>query len=205
VGYDGDPVVDSARTPPEIRASWTRRVLRMIDALPKRDVVECRSRIRADSLSRLENAAPLEWLPAEIHAQVIEVLRNHVGPERYRQLYTDMTLDGLNRPLFGPLARAAVSMFGRSAVGLERVFPRGWGLVARGCGRIHMTSSAKGRAEMLLEDLPPGLSRTDTYALGFAGAFDACGIFAGSTERSCVVDTSELGEGRVRYRLAWDE
>ena len=176
----------------------------IVDALPAAERAHVRARIGASTFARLDNAAPLEWLPAEIHAEVIEALRERVGPQRYRELYADMTLDGLNRPLFGPLARAAVGMFGRSAVGLERVFPRGWGLIARGCGRIRMLSAGRGRAVMLLESMPSIFSRTDTYALGFAGAFDACGVFAGSVG-TCRVDVSELNEGRVRYELAWDE
>jgi hypothetical protein len=188
---------------PEIRASWTRRVLRAAEDLPEGIGPAVRARIPAALLTRLEQAGPLAWLPGEVHANVIQGVHDEIGDERYADMVRATTLDGLNRPLFGPLARGAVGLFGRSAAGLERMFPRGWGLVSRGCGRLEMKEGKKGHAVMQLVEVPPVLRRL-AYALGFKGAFDACSDFVGSNGR-CAMDARGLEEGRVTYALDWTE
>jgi len=195
-------VTDTAPEP-EIRASWTRRVLRAADELPEGIGPEIRRRVPPAILSRLEQAGPLAWLPGEVHATVIQSVHDSIGDARYAEMVRAMTLDGLNRPLFGPLARGAVGLFGRSAAGLERMFPRGWGLVSRGCGKIEMTESRRGHAVMDLVGVPVVLRRM-AYALGFKGAFDACSDFAGTGGRS-EMDAAGLADGRVRYVLHWEE
>ncbi len=189
---------------PEIRASWTRRVLRHAEATDVATRAALREKLAPRTLARLENAGPLEWLPVEIHAELIHVVWDLMGKERYIALYSGMTYESLNRPLFGPLAKGAMSLFGRSAAGLERMFPRAWGLVSRGCGRLRLTSSRKGYAEMVLDGIPPILARTETYAMGFMGALDACANFAG-TVGTTDPDLSELPAGRVTFRISWQE
>lgn len=188
---------------PEIRASWTKRLLRHVETWPDDLGGRVRARVPGPVLVRLEGSGPLAWLPSEIHASVIAAVHDEIGSERYVALYREMTLDGLNRPLFGPLARGAVGLFGRSAVGLERMFPRAWGLVSRGCGRMEMVESKRGHAVMQLDGVPEIL-RLVPYALGFQGAFDACRDFV-RTAGTSVLDSSGLAEGRVRYVLDWEE
>jgi hypothetical protein len=189
---------------PEIRANWSRMVLDYYTrALPPdvRDAVL--AKLRAGPIARIAAAGPLEWLPAEHHVALVEAPFERVGRVAYRAMWRDMTAESLDRPIFRSLVQGTLALFRRSPAQLFRVVPQGWGLVARDTGEMVVEADGKQpRVEFVWRRMAPVLRSTDVFATAFAGSLDAVTSVAAS-RGSVDMDTREIANGVVRYRIAW--
>jgi hypothetical protein len=162
-------------TAPEIRANWTRILL---DHYERRLPAEARAAVDAalapERRARLERAGPLEWLPADVHMTILPAPLAVLGREAYRSFWRRLMIESYDLPLFRSFVQGAVSVFGTLPAQIFRVVPRGFGLIARGCGEFRVQVAANQRVVALTWDgVPEPLRRDDAFAVAWAGTLES--------------------------------
>jgi hypothetical protein len=179
---------------PAIRARWTRQVLHEARALPEKERIL--AAVDPDLLGKIEQSSALGWLPVELHVGLVRSIYEQLGPPGFVALYRRVALENLRSPLLRALAMGA-RMLGRNA--LMDVLPRGWSIVVRNCGRVHVSRDARrGITHVELLDVPAPIRDDPSFRLGIAGVLAACMDFGGYVGR---VHPEPMVDDVIRYRL----
>jgi hypothetical protein len=92
-----------------------------------------------------------------------------------------------------------VRLAGRRA--LFRGFPRGWGMIMRGCGDVDVTrGETKNASDVSFTDVPLAIARDEAYGESVASVLEAL-MERGGFPGTVTLDASAAAQGRLRYRL----
>jgi hypothetical protein len=179
---------------PAVRARWTRGILRETRALPRAQQIL--DRLEPADVQRIEQAASYDWLPIEVDLRLSRSIHETLGSSGFVALVRRAALENLRSPLLRALAMGG-RMLGRNA--LMVVLPKGWQIVVRNCGRVHVARDVRRQfTQVELMGVPPPIRDQMAFRLGIAGALAACMDFGGYVGR---VHPEPMVDETIRYRL----
>ena len=188
---------------PMIRVNWTRMTLDFWkQRLPPEILRGALDAVGLTTLARLDEAGPLEWLPAEHHVRVAVAPAPLLRPLEYRKLWCQMVLASFERPLFRVIAETAMRSFKKTPGDMARLIPRSWTLVGRGMGEMAIMAETPRLTIVTCSKLPALLRAAPDFSTAWLGALDAfyeLSAHQGSVE----MNTGDLAAGRVVYTMRW--
>lgn len=193
-----------ASSAPQCRAGWTRHLLNGTKALPRPIAARVQAAIDPAALERLSGAVAIHWLPLGVHMSVLYALRATLGPRAYVQFCAARIRASLDIPaLFAKPARAALRLYGAEPFALFRAINPSLPYIIRNAGRVRVVfSSDRRELDIFYEDCPPSFAAGDTWALTWAGAFEALTGFG--LAGGCAPPEIELtGQDAERGRFSW--
>lgn len=156
-------------------------------------------RCRAGLATTIDAASPTEWIPLELHCAVIGALRERCGPEGFARAYVDACDHALRLPLFEGLIRPLVRIAGRRA--LIHGFPRGWGMIMRGCGHVDVVrADGESASDVCFREVPLGIACDLAYRESVGCVLEALMARAGFPG-TVVLDADNASRGELRYRM----
>ena len=187
---------------PAVRVNWTRLVLKTLANWGSQTKGRVLDRLPAQSRAAIDGAGPIAWLDLEHHRLVCEAIRDVLGDPDYRAHFCDATVHSGRMPLFRPLVQGFLRLFGPTPASTVRAAPRAWSHIFRDLGRFGVGEEGDRTIDAEVVSLHPALRRTETFALGVQGAFDACMEFV-DYDGGTKLDTSEIDAGVLRYHVHW--
>lgn len=153
--------------------------------------------------ARLTAAAPLEWLPAEVHMCVLPAPLATMDADAYRALWRGIARDGFDRPLFRSFVHGVVTAFGSLKGQVFRMLPRGFGLIARDCGEMDVAvRNDDCEVDITWRAIPPVLRRENAFPIAWAGTMEAV-LEVTETNGSVTLQTSPSQPSRAHYTVRW--
>jgi len=183
---------------PAYKATLTKTLFERVGELPVAERDAVLDAIPSEHVRAIERAGRTDWLPAEIEASLDRAIFERLGEERLTQYTYDYTSDAANVPIFAPILKGALNLFG-GARGLLKLFPRTWGFVARNCGRVEYAAAAD-HVELAYLELPV-VMRTKHFAAACEGSVRGGLALAGENDAELEVDTAGLHRGELRIRV----
>jgi hypothetical protein len=189
--------------PPEVRAVHLQTLLAALEAFgPERAGAIARA-LHPRSAARVESAARLEWLPAELLLELCEAARAAAG-DRELERWGGAAFDHVLRmPLMRGFYEAALVLGGRRPAPILTGFTHAWPLLYRGVGELVVTHRAPGLVRIVHADVP-AIVRNPATVLPLIGAIAAvpahCGLPGGhgvaewTAQSACFV-----------YTVRWDD
>lgn len=163
------------------------------------ELADALARCRAELATTIESVSPTEWIDLPLHCELIGALRERCGAERFAREYVEASEHALRLPLFEGMIRPLVRLAGRRA--LFRGFPRGWGMIMRGCGDVDIVrGDAKNTSDVCFTGVPLAIARDEAYRESVASVLEAL-MDRGGFPGTVTLDASATAQGRLRYRL----
>lgn len=186
---------------PRYKASLTQSIFALIDDLPASERDRIYGLLGPEVTNRVHHATKTDWLPVTIQGDLDTAMLETLGRERTVALLRGYTRDATKVPIFAPIGRAALSLFGGGTGGALRVIPRTWGFVAKDCGsmKVHVEPS---RASVHYLDIPPVL-RTPGFVASTEGSLLGIMDFAGADSPKATPDESNFAQGTLAYEVTW--
>jgi hypothetical protein len=147
--------------------AWLEFVQAMEAPYPERFV----QHLPAEIHKLIREASPVAWLPARLHAELAEVGLAAFGSRRAHEYYRWAFGRSIQGPLFGPLLRTGVAVFGLSPAAFLRWADRGWDLSFRDTGSIHGEVLERGRGRLFYSNIPQDLARSHAWVEAVASSY----------------------------------
>jgi hypothetical protein len=189
---------------PQVRARHVQFWLELVE----RSDEPYRSRFLAalppDVRAQAEGAAPATWLPIDLHVKLADVLRATFGVARAHDYYRHAMQASLAGPLFGPLVRTGIRLFGLSPATCVRWAPKAWEASFRNAGTLTGEILAPGRARLVYRDLPSVCMDSDAWIESSQGS--AYGVLEMTRAEGLVrIDLGERANGGYSLEIEWTE
>jgi hypothetical protein len=188
---------------PLYKATLTKTLLDAMLALDPKERDAVLAELDQADVDRISNAAKTDWLPAEVQGNLDRAVYTALGEERLIDWVRNYTREASEIPVFAPIARGALTLFGGGAAGGLRILPKTWGFVARNCGRCLVERSDDGAAVSYV-DLPE-VMRTEWFVAAGKGGLFGLLEFVKATDIEVEVDDANLAKGDVHYTVRWRE
>jgi hypothetical protein len=185
---------------PAYRASLVKSVMAAYRAHPDPVYAEILDQVGEETLARVHRASRLDWIPAAVFDGINGITWDRLGDEGYEAFWVVQTKAALEMPLFGAIAKGALSMFGVGPTTLLRFVGKGWERTTRDYGRVEHRIGDR-RFELSLLDLPE-VGRLRTVALSMKASLTALMETAGEQGTS-EMDLSAIDAGRVEFVATW--
>jgi hypothetical protein len=184
---------------PNVLVAWTRLTLgEAPDDVRARVLAAVGPEVR----EALDSAGRMGRIHVRHHMSVGYALRDELGLEAFRALYSATLQQSTRGPLFRRFVDGMTRLFGATPEALLRAWPRAWPYVFGGGGRVEIDLlEGEARAVAQLVELPPEF-RDPLFAEGVAGAFRANYEVLG-LPGSVELDATELSEGRMTLHMQW--
>jgi hypothetical protein len=140
---------------PLVRARHLQQWLALIAATEAPYPERFLQRLAPATRTLITEASPVAWLPAGLHAELAEVMLAAFGARRAHEYYRHAFAASVEGPIFGPLLRAGVAMFGLSPAAFVRWAHKGWQLSFRDAGSLQGEVLEGSRGRIHYRDLPP--------------------------------------------------
>ena len=188
---------------PLYKATLTKTLLESMLALEpsERDLVL--AELDPAEVERISSAAKTDWLPAGVQARLDRAVYTALGRDRLIDWVRNYTREASEIPVFAPIARGALTLFGGGPAGGLRILPKTWGFVARNCGRCLVEKRDEG-ATVSYVDLPE-VMRTEWFVAAGKGGLLGLLEFVKASEIEVEIDEASLGSGDVHYVVRWRE
>ncbi len=160
------------------------------------------------TLTSIECAGPLAWLPIDVHLELCHRVVETLGPERFQLFIRDLMRRAYEESSLHRLFHTALGILGFDPGSLARFVPRGYDLLFRRCGhwRVERIGEAFDGTEavstLMLEQLPKCCVEDRVWVDSVACSLNALLVLA-EAEGSVDVDAINEDAGYVRYRLSW--
>lgn len=197
---------------PGQRASVPKLVLAQVEALPASERDRVLAQLDPEWLDGVRRAARTAWVPLDWTPRLYRAVDEALGDARVMSVARDMAAGTYDVPLFAPLIRGALNVFGDGAASLLRTLPGGWKLVNRGAGRCEVEIDRGARvATVSLRELAPPL-RDRPFARSWVGTlhgiFDQVDGDRADGDRidgdaRVEADLDALADGLAHYRANW--
>lgn len=152
---------------------------------------------------RIREQAVMSWLAMRDHVALLEALVSVVGRDEAREVLHDAALRNLRSSLLAASVSATLRVFGVGPLAVLRMFPRGFRLITRGCGKVAVSSARDTPGtEVVFTELPVEVRR-DAWAISIAAVFDAM-MDVGRVSGIVRADDTELKSGTLRIFLRAD-
>lgn len=204
-GHAGDVAhVSEARQPPQLKANMVQLALRHVDALGPEVAQPVRARLQPQTAARIESAARVEWLPAQLQVELNDALASVVDEAAYHAFWLEVGKASAQGSIFATVAQGAMRLFGASPVSIYKMMPRANALVTRGTGDHRVETFGRDRRlRVTTANIPPELLQTDTWVRS-SRATMAVPLWVVDATGTVEVDDSEIADGTVHYDVAWE-
>ena len=156
--------------------------------------------IGSELIERVRDQPAMSWIAMRDHVHLLEALVSAVGPEDARRLLRDASLRNLRSSLLAASVSATLRVFGVGPLALVRMFPRGFGLITRNCGRVTVTTSRDTPGTQIeFDELPNEVCR-EAWAVSMTAVLDAV-MEVGKVRGTVTPDTTALSSGRLRISM----
>ncbi|HXK12788.1 MAG TPA: hypothetical protein VMT70_24355 [Vicinamibacteria bacterium] len=162
-----------------VRGTQIKQSVAALDWLGPGAKAEVLSRLSPDTLSQIEAAVRVQWLPHALAVELCHRVREVSGEEAVRGWSRASVTSALNGSLYGPFVNGIVTVFGLSPVAAWKILPKAYLAAFRDCGELQVLGVEAGSAEMAFHDLPPEGRDRDwlvSVAGGFEAIFDLCRV-----------------------------
>jgi hypothetical protein len=153
------------------------------------------------SLRLIRDSSRTDWLDARHQIAMDAAVWEVLGEERLVQLLRSYSAQAADVPLFGPIFKGALGMFGGGPSAVYRVIPRAWGFTSRNGGTITTRITGDRAAEVVYTALPPLLRRATMAATTRGAMLGVLDIFG--LEGTCSTDKSQLDAGIIAHSVRW--
>jgi hypothetical protein len=160
---------------PAVRARSAQEFAAYLDVIEPGLTEALRARIPSDSLAFIDNALPNAWIPVEHDRHIVKNTVDLLGPKRAEQAWTSFLTRHVQTPLFGPLVKASVRLFGLSPGTFVRIYPRAWKQGYRNLSDLKIRALHGEGAELVLENIHPEIWRCQAYFVCWRGLLN--GVF----------------------------
>jgi hypothetical protein len=158
----------------------------------------------AHAREQMDAAAPGAWLPIDLHVTLAEVLRATFGATRAHEYYRHAMPASLGGPLFAPLVRTGVRLFGLSPATFIRWTPKAWDASFRNAGGVTGEVLEPGRGRLIYRDLPAVCIASDAWIESSQGS--AYGVIDMTGAKGVVrLDLSERANASYALEVEWTE
>lgn len=123
------PLLDSE---PAFKASVLKLLLEHVDELPEARAV--RRALDPRIPHEIAECSRTEWMPAAWGVAIYEALAAVLGESAVSALAAEMVTAAPSRPIFQPMLRGVIHIFGRAPVDLLRAYPHAHKFSSRHCG-----------------------------------------------------------------------
>ena len=181
----------------QVRASYTRFSLEMLEKLPDHQRARALARLPMHIVSGARSALPMSWVPLDWHLQLDEALLEALGSAEYDRVCVRMTLEFMQRPLIAPLTGLGRRLLHLRPLSLLERLPLAWSLVFRDVGTLSVRPLGAQGAELVLSGVSERATGSRGFALGVVATLRALTEYTGVS-----ADVSEVEPGR-RFRVVW--
>ncbi len=187
---------------PQVRARhiqfWLELVERSDEPWRSRFFAALPPEVRAQT----DAAAPGTWLPIDLHVTLADVLRETFGDARAHAFYRHAMKASLAGPLFAPLVRTAIRLFGLSPATCVRWAPKAWEASFRNAGTMTGEILEPGRARLVYRDLARVCIESDAWIESSQGS--AYGVIEMTRADGIVrLDLSERANNGYSLEIEW--
>lgn len=185
----------------QYKAALAKALLAAIDSFDRADRGEIFERAGNAHVVAIRDAPRTAWIAAAHQLAVDEALAAMLGDDALEQQLRDYVSRAAQTPLFAPILRGALAMFGVSPSSLYRFLPRAWDMTSRNAGSIVERSLGDHAHEIRYEDLPP-VMRVSCLAVATRGS--SLGILdLVNRKGTAETDVSALADGVLVHRISW--
>ena len=178
-------------------------LLVQIDRLPEKERTAVTARISPADVVTIQNAAPLDWIPMRISADLAHAVTEALGPERARAFFREQFGVTLSGTVLSSLVGAVERYISSDPRPALRWLSRGHDLLFRGVGRLVLSTEGKGSEAVLsLVDLPPELAGDRVWLDRYAASVASLRIVV-HTNLECEVIEARPEERYARFRVWW--
>ena len=187
---------------PLYKAALAKSLLEEVEKMAPGERDAVLDHVGSEHLLAINDAIRTDWINARHQLAIDEAIEAHLGPNALVNMVRKYAAAAGDVPIFRPIKRGAIALFGVSPHGFFKMVPRAWSTSSRNCGYSKYTKISDHEAELAYRDLP-GLMRTSCFATstrgGVYGVLDIAEAKGGDVES----DTSLLAEGVVTHRATW--
>jgi hypothetical protein len=187
---------------PLVRARHLQAWLAFVEAMEAPYPARFSQHLAADTNELIRTAAPVAWLPARLHAELAEVGLAAFGARRAHEYYRWAFGLSMQGPVFGPLLRAGVAVFGLSPAAFLRWARRGWDLSMREAGTLDGEARGPGQGRLLYRNLPPDLAASNAWVESTMSSFYGMLDFTRTTGVVRMIDR-DLPAGNFTLEVEW--
>jgi hypothetical protein len=173
---------------PAVRASHLKEDLAALASLGPELEARVRARLSTRTISAIEDATRVDWLPLELNVELAEAVFGEAGEARTRAWARASFNLSLNA-FFKPLLESVLRLFDLTPHRIYGMVPRAWPAVYRNAGIASVTEHAAGESRITMQELPFALM-SEPFLRAVAGTLE------------CVFELTQV-EGRVTV-LPWD-
>lgn len=198
---DGFAHVSGSQSQSQYKASLARSLLESVDRLDdalRRRVYELAG---PEHVRAIRDAPRTSWLEAEHQIAVDGAIAEVLGNAALERMIREYVSRASDTPLFKPLMRGAIALFGLTPASIYRILPRAWGMTSREAGIVSERVIDDRHHEVTYAQLPE-LMRVESIAVttrgSLLGMLDLVG-HGGTVE----TDLGQLPDGKIVHRIAW--
>ena len=136
-------------------------------------------RLSPDTLSQIEAAVRVQWLPHALAVELCRNVRDVSGEDAVRGWSRASVNSGRDGSLYGPFLSGVITLFGLHPPAFWRIAPRAYRAAFKDCGDLRVLDVGPRSADLALVDLPPeGMDRSwlVSVAGGLEVVFDVCRV-----------------------------
>lgn len=187
---------------PVYKATLTKTIFERVGSLPAAEREGVLGRMDAENVAAIERAARTDWLPAAVEADLDNAIFEELGADRLTQYVHEYTVRAADFPIFTPIARGAMNLFGGGPKAMLKIIPKTWGFVARHCGVC--SYAEKHGAVIVSYEALPEVMRTPAFVAASKGGLTGVMDFVRAKGVTVETDSRSIGSGTVRYTVRWE-
>lgn len=186
---------------PLYKASVTKAIWHEVELLPPNQRLAIAAAVGPEQIEAIATAGRTSWLPARIQAAIDQAVFDVVGVDAQVDLMRRYTLKATLTPVFAPIARGTLSLFGAGPLAVLRSLPKTWPFVSKHCAILTLESHDQS-ATLIYAQLAPVL-RTVSFATSTRGSLEGVLEFVAAIDGRVEIDVDEIEGGVVRQHLSW--
>jgi hypothetical protein len=148
----------------------------------------------------IRDAGIFDWLPAEVHVQLIETVQRGLREHESTAFWSDLLLDGYSRPPLSALVSRALQTYGDSPESFLRLAPHVWSRVTRNAGIVSYSPGGGSGGSVRFAGLAPVIDSSTAMLSFLSGGLESAYAYFGM---SGTVVTARRAAGEVDYQVAW--
>jgi hypothetical protein len=172
------------------------------------DGAKIRSALDDATLTTVECAGPLAWLPIRVNLELSHCVAEVLGEERFESFVQELMRRTYTESTVHRLIHAAIGLLGFDPGSFARLVPHAYGLLFRACGawRVERVGEAfdgdEAVSTLILEQLPQECVRDRIWIKSVGCSLYALLVVAEADGR-VELDSVDEESRSVRFRLSW--
>lgn len=184
--------------PPKIRGTMLRAILEAMRREPAG--AGFLERIDPSLVQAIDASARTAWIDGEALALICEAYEATAGVAEHVALHRRVVKETAPAPLFSPIVRGAIHLFGQGPGSLLRLYPRALHHAIRNLGQAQVR--VEGRAAVVTFEQVAARFRGPFWRNSMVGVFEGILEVAGS-EGEVRYDDARMSSGIVVFTATW--